>query len=710
MKEYELIGKIVKDEIACYRIIHYAQDNFVLCQLDVTQLNLQYYPALTLDQDLRNNRMNLVEDKIRIVDEKILSDKQKADFLKRKQIVSDIERVYGPSFMNLIGKAHKKELNDICEQYQISHFTAWKYIRNYLQGGCTDYSLMDRRIANPNPRVTEYHYQRKTGRPSNNIITGVILTDDVKYQFEQALNEYQKNRELTFRGAYTWMLHKHYEISTECFETAGKIKPISEIPTYQQFLYYCNKHMNAKEKRIFKTNATEERNNNRLLTGTSSTNVLRPGWVVEADALEADCSLISAEDASLCVGRPILYMMIDCYSRAIVAFSVSFENNSMIGLSNLFLNLVEDKKEFCNRYGFVLNDDFYWPSNFIPNEIRCDRGSDFRSDPFSTLCQRLGIKRTLVPGGSGSMKGLIEKAFRDFHTEIRPDLAGKGLITKYFDSNHHQKAELNITRFTQLVIAFVGYHNSKAMCHYPMELKLLMKQDMPPTPNFLWEDGCRQFGNPKKIMPGQKDQIIYDLMVPVTATISKKGLFFSGLYYYIPEDESLIKKVYKLSGKSEKMKVRIDPRYVGVLYYQSQNVLYRARMNSELSGDAKYASMSLKQVQEFHKLLKEKRSYGEAYNIVLRVNYQKINKVIIENSSSNSRAKTKNLRNNRANEKDLINSQNRLDNYLENPCIEANDAHLPTESKMIPAPKQVENIYEAIDKFNADKEEDFDDV
>ena len=81
MKEYELIGKIVKDEIACYRIIHYAQDNFVLCQLDVTQLNLQYYPALTLDQDLRNNRMNLVEDKIRIVDEKILSDKQKADFL-----------------------------------------------------------------------------------------------------------------------------------------------------------------------------------------------------------------------------------------------------------------------------------------------------------------------------------------------------------------------------------------------------------------------------------------------------------------------------------------------------------------------------------------------------------------------------------------------------------------------------------------------------
>ena len=158
------------------------------------------------------------------------------------------------------------------------------------------------------------------------------------------------------------------------------------------------------------------------------------------------------------------------------------------------------------------------------------------------------------------------------------------------------------------------------------------------------------------------------------------------------------------------MKVRIDPRYVGVLYYQSQNVLYRARMNSELSGDAKYASMSLKQVQEFHKLLKEKRSYGEAYNIVLRVNYQKINKVIIENSSSNSRAKTKNLRNNRANEKDLINSQNRLDNYLENPCIEANDAHLSTESKMIPAPKQVENIYEAIDKFNADKEEDFDDV
>ena len=712
MEEYELIGKIVKDENTRYRIIHYAQDNFVLCQLDISFLNLLFYPKITLNQDIRNKRLEIEEEEFKIVDIELLSDKQKAEFLKKKQIVSAIEQVYGPSFMNLMGKAHKKEFDAICNQYQISRYTAWKYLRNYLQGGSSDYSLMDRRIANPKSRVTEYHYQRKTGRPSSNIITGVILTHDVKYQFSQALNEYKKNREMTFSRAYIWLLQRFYQKSTTDSASLKEIKPISETPTYQQFLYYCNKHLSEKEKRILKTSATEERNDHRLLTGTSSANVSRPGWVVEVDALEADCSLISEEDANQCVGRPIVYMMIDCYSRAIVAFSVSFNNNSMIALSNLFLNLIEDKKEFLNRNGFTIDEGFFCPPSFMPHEVRCDRGSDFKSDQFSTICKRLGINRTLVPGGSGSMKGLIEKSFRDFHTEVRPDLAGKGLITKRYDSKHHQQAELNITRFTQLVIAFVGYHNNKSMVNYPMNHKLLMDKTLVPTPSCLWKYGCDQFGEPTRINPWQREQMIYDLMPTVTATLSKKGLFLLGLYYYIPDDKELLEKVYKLANKSIKKQVRIDPRYVGTLYYQSNNTLYKAHMNPELSGDEKYAEMSLVQLKEFDKLLKEKKSAWEAYNIVHRVAYQNINKAIIKDSLPVSKVKTQNIQSARAVEKNRTNIENRLGNYFETPPVYhiAPQKNLPTENEKHSAPIKIKSIYEAIDQFDEEEEENFNDV
>ena len=87
MEIHNLIGKIVKDEDARYRIIHCTQDNFVLCQLDVSFLNLFYYPKITLDQDIRNKRFEIEEDELRIVDHECLSDKQKANFLKKKYSV-----------------------------------------------------------------------------------------------------------------------------------------------------------------------------------------------------------------------------------------------------------------------------------------------------------------------------------------------------------------------------------------------------------------------------------------------------------------------------------------------------------------------------------------------------------------------------------------------------------------------------------------------
>ena len=122
--------------------------------------------------------------------------------------------------------------------------------------------------------------------------------------------------------------------------------------------------------------------------------------------------------------------------------------------------------------------------------------------------------------------------------------------------------------------------------------------------------------------------------------------------------------------------------------------------------------MSLVQLKEFDKLLKEKKSASEAYNTILRVTYQNLNKVIIKDSLPASKVKTKNIQSARAVEKNRTNIENRLGNYFETPPVDHNapQKNLPTENEKHSAPIKIKSIYEAIDQFDEEEEENFNDV
>ena len=131
-----------------------------------------------------------------------------------------------------------------------------------------------------------------------------------------------------------------------------------------------------------------------------------------------------------------MYFMIDVYSRIILAVSVAFDNNSILGITNLFLNLADDKQEYCKKYGIEFNDKRLWPSGVIPKRIRVDRGSEFKSYEFDRICNELGIEKQIVSGASGSLKGVVEQAFHQMHAKQNVHLENHGLIEKRYDSLH----------------------------------------------------------------------------------------------------------------------------------------------------------------------------------------------------------------------------------------------------------------------------------
>lgn len=408
----------------------------------------------------------------------------------------------------------------------------------------------------------------------------------------------------------------------------------------------------------------ETRNANRLLLSSSRKDAIRPGWIVEVDALEVDVSIVSKIYPDQAVGRPIVYFMLDVYSSMIVAASASFENNSMIGLTNLLLNLADDKTEYCRKHGFNTDAEKYWKSNFFPHELRCDRGSDFRSNKFEEICKRLGITRTLQTPGMGSMKGIVEQSFHQFQSSFRPYLEEKGLITQRYDSNHHREAMLDIDSFEQMLIAFILEHNRKSISNYPLSTEMI-KDKVVPTPINLWEYGCKKQGAPTPITSANRTQFIFDLMPEANASLSRKGLTYKQLSY-INSDPWLLAKMYDLQKKREKFQVRYDPRNVSYIYYIGKNnELCVASLNDGIPHMLDYKDLTWKEYLDLLQEKKELIAKGESDNIEIDYDQHKIYSTIVGSAYSPVLSNTKGLREARKLEKEARNAENSLYSHID---------------------------------------------
>ena len=684
-----IIGEIVLIRDIRYRVLGTVGNITSLCDMDSNKLTIVSYPTDELKRQIRNNEILIQAEESVAIDFSKMSEEERKVYDSKIAFLHQMDAEYGPTYVGLIGR-HKKKLLEVgIKKTGMSSATVYRLIRKYLQAGMSPAAIVDKRYSStPSTEKKEYEYRKKAGR-KNEFGTGanVILTPEIKQQFTEFLNAYKNGRERTYKYAYQGLLDKYYTYPAHDGFLPQR-KPATECPTFEQFYYYCRTHLTKEEKDQIKTSVAEQRNAQRLLLGSSRTDAIRPGWIVEADALEADFSIVSSINREQSIGRPIVYVMIDVYTSTIVAISAAFDNNSYVGITNLMMNLCDDKVEYAKKFGIIIEPGM-WPSNFIPHEIRCDRGSDFKSDKFTTVCRRLGINRTLETGATGSMKGLVEQSFHQYQTQLRPHMEKKGLITRRYDSNHHREAMITMETFTALLINFVVHHNQKAIEEYHMT-KDMIEKGILPAPISLWNYGCAMFGNPKMITEASKLQYLYDLMIEAEASIGRNGLKYKNLYY-ISSDRMLLGRMYSLGNRKDKMTVRYDPRDVGHLYYISDGKVCAALLNSEIPGNADYMNMSWEQYAEYQKARKELKAKGEEINNETNFGMYQINNVIIENAMTEHLSDKTGIRPARQKSKQINNNSNKIATRLENTEINESYNLLKTDTVKDETVKSIDN-------------------
>lgn len=659
------VGDIIKDKIknTRYRIVAISVDSFVLCEMDISAFKLYEYNKKLLMELLSDGSLCVEKDETIVFDVNTLSLGVRERYNKNKQIMNEVIKEYGPLFLGLYGKKTKLPLKKILEKYSYEKSTFWRMCTRFFQSGLKEYSLVDAKAFGLNKGKT-YDYTRKPGKQSEYISDkGILLDDTVRNNFEEALKDYKSGRQKTLRAAYDNMNLLHYS-RTEIVDGVASLvcMAASERPTFDQFRYYAKKNITQQEKDLIKTSAMEQRNNKRLIVSDSLADVYGPGDMVEIDACEADVSLVSEVDNNRTIGRPIVYFMIDVYTRIILAVSVAFDNNSILGVTNLFLNLADDKHEYCFRFGMNFDDDAIWPSNIIPRRLRVDRGSEFKSKEFDRICNELGIEKQIVSGGSGSLKGIVEQSFHQMHSRQNVHLENYGLIEKRYDSQHHKEATFNITQYTKMVINFVLMHNQQYDKNYRMT-KEMMDDKIQPIPAMLWEYGVKKYGLPRPIL--EKEQYLYNLMTPVKAKLSRRGISYKDLWYLPDADKSLSRQMFDAGTKKIPFEVRMDMRDVSRVYYIRDGRLIVAALNENLTGNGDYKNLTMKQWEDYRRARKQMDAKGEIHNQEISAYNYAVNAAIVDAAKKKSFSDSKQMRSMRENEKQAISNRGKISKRLE---------------------------------------------
>ncbi|MFX0549536.1 Mu transposase C-terminal domain-containing protein [Hathewaya histolytica] len=414
----------------------------------------------------------------------------------------------------------------------------------------------------------------KTGKPRNvdyygNGVQGINITSDVKRHFEIVVNKYYRSKnKISLKETYTLMLRDFY---SDSYKVNGEIEyriwDSSRIPTYHQFYYWFKKKENIQKDIIFRESEKEFNLNNRALLSNSKQETDGPGTRFQVDATIADVYLVSSLNRNRVIGRPIVYAIIDVFSRMVTGIYVGLEGPSWIGAMMTLDNMIENKVEYCRKYGIEMQEE-QWPCKHLPEIIIADRG-EFEGFSVENLINNLNIKIENTSPYRGDLKGIVERSFRTTNEKIKHKTPGAILkeFRKRGDRDYRLDATLTLEEFTKIYINIVLNHNSKIIDKYPLE-KEMIADEITPTPINLWNWGIKNRKGRLKTL--DREILRLNILPKGKASVSRAGIRFKGLYY---SSDKAVKEQWFINLKVRNIEIVYDPRNVDKIYIPSENGL-----------------------------------------------------------------------------------------------------------------------------------------
>lgn len=237
---------------------------------------------------------------------------------------------------------------------------------------------------------------------------------------------------------------------------AGKIKAENQrrLPDQQlvtpslRTVYRLLDRIEAYDLQVMKDGKTAADRRYRIVgAGVKVSNILER---VEMDHTPLDLFLID-DATSLPLGRPILTLLIDVYSRFPLGYFLNFGGASTAAVMGALRNAVLPKQK-AKEVIPDLHVHHKWPCYGIMDTLVLDNGLEFHSDALESVAFDLGFGLLFCPKKQPRFKGVIERYQKTVNYSFAHQLPGTSLakMTQRGDYDPEKHAVLTLSEFQHL--------------------------------------------------------------------------------------------------------------------------------------------------------------------------------------------------------------------------------------------------------------------
>jgi putative transposase len=445
------------------------------------------------------------------------------------------------------------------------------YLRRYWQSGQTKNALLphfDRCGGKGKERSSS---ERKRGRPSTigratGQPTGINVDADIRERFHRGIRLFYENRAgRRLTQAYQLTLEKFFHTGYELRDgvLVPVLRPADELPTLSQFRYWYEKERNPAQAIAARKGQRRFETDHRAVLGDSTHMAFGPGSLYQIDATPGDIYLVSSLDPSRIIGRPVIYVVIDVFSRLIAGLGVSLEGPSWLSAMLALENATLDKVAFCAEYGISITED-EWPSHHLPEALLADRG-ELEGYNADNLVNALGVCVSNTAPYRADWKGIVEQNFRLSNEKLIHWLPGAVYQARQRgDADYRLDACLNLYQFRQLMIYCVLHHNNEHRMDWYRLDEFMIGDHVDPYPIDLWNWGVQNRVGHLRAMA--QDVVRLNLLPQKEASVTRNGILFQGLHYGC--DLALQEQWFVRARErgSWRLPVVYDPRKLDVIY------------------------------------------------------------------------------------------------------------------------------------------------
>ena len=468
---------------------------------------------------------------------------------------------------------------------KVAKKTIYSYLRKYWQRGKTKNSLIpDYSNSGGKDKSRKASNSVKRGRPRKykkveEIGEGINIAEEDRKIFRIAISKFYNNRKGNFlTTAYELMLKDYYSEEI-VYDGRGVRKSVlispSKRPTIRQFRYWYDKEHKQDIRKIVSSRRGSRAFalEHRAITGTSKQETIGPGSRYQIDATIADVYLVSKHNRNWVIGRPVVYLVIDVFSRMITGVYVGLEGPSWLGMMMALVNAATDKVRYCAEYGIEITPE-QWQVHHVPEIILGDRG-ELAGKNVETSINNLGIRIENAAPYRGDQKGIVERHFKTMHGKVKPFIPGYVDVdfTQRGGKDYRLDGKLNLDEFTKAIIYLILEHNNNHYLNdYQRDTEMIV-DDVETIPRNLWQWGIANRSGRLRTFP--EDIVKLNLMPSGRATITAKGIKFKKLYYTCQRaktEQWFERARSRTLGKSEKyLDISYDPRQPEYIYIRSSD-------------------------------------------------------------------------------------------------------------------------------------------